>query len=1413
MRIRITFLLLIASLLGYSQSDYSFFPENYFFQDENEIILPQLDYSSVLVVYQEDITDSGISKFEKLNHSLSYDNNQAFPSNNKRIYVLDKAKRISAADAEAYLAGIRSYHGVLSAYPVFIRDGDKAYLDNIMLVNVNSEIVSRHTMNTIISAFDGQIAEDIELSSTMTYAIAIPADINIFSTCMELAKNDDINYAQPNFYFTARADIIPDDPRFSDQWFLHQSSDADIDAPEAWDITTGSSTLAVAVIDGHGYDLDHIEMEGEYISPYNAVADNSNPLAVESEENHGTPCAGLIGALTNNGMGVAGVGYNTKVVPIKIGFNYGSGGTFSTSELIMIRACEHVMINQNDIVAVSNSYTMGSWANIAVIRDAFTYMRTDSRGGLGCVVLASTGNENTFNSVAYPFHFPHVVGVGATNRFDARSSFSNYGDSTDLVAPGTDIWTIDRSGSAGYTSDDYVEFGGTSAACPIAAGVVALIASVNPTFTWEELQNRLCSTCDKIDSYSFNNNDLYPYSSWNQQVGYGRVNAFEAVQGGAGMNPPTNLTANVTGSDVLLSWTAPSGSGYEEELIYDNNTNTGSYRYPGNTMSTHMSPTGPCQLLTLKYYTTNQGSNGFEAKVFNWAGGQPGTDVLYSSIETAPHEEWMEVDVSGEGINLNGDFLVGFGSVDTMAFLGYDENLDNGRSWDFQESSGPWTEWTEAYLIRAVVLYPGGKIAELGGEMPPIIRQEKNQSARTSIKAETNPVSPIPNQFERLMGFLGYKVYRDGSLLNSNPINTTYYNDNGLTAGTYSYTVTAIYDNGESNPAGPVEAVVSSIVLDPPTNLQSSVNGNKVNLSWSEPAGAAEQWIYYHDGTFEFSISSLDGGAGLAQLFTLSSTPATLEEIRFLTTDYEQWQQSLSVYVLSGDGTTVLGGPYYTNGVQDGWVSIPCTVSLNQSNFMIATYNDLAGGPYVGVDESLFDGTLFFGSHTSGFQDLSQAGGGEGVGSHEAKILYDSKSSRAISEWIRPGSNPKLNSLLVHREKEPLSASYPDAIKALLGYNIYRDGTKVNTNPWTSTAFTESNVPDGSYSYDVTAIYEEGESSGAGPVQLTVNNLGLEVPANLTASVSGDMVSLSWTGPGSSQEELIYDNGPTETAYKFPGFTFSTQMSPAGECKILTLKYLTTIDEGNNSFKARIFNWAGSQPGQTKLYEQTVTAVEGWLEVDISGENITVDGDFMVGFGSTNDFTYQAYDENLNNGRSWDWEESSGSWTTWDEAYIIRAIVEYSDGTKAELGGAKKGLLGYNLYRNNVQVNSSLITGTSTTDILPGWGTYVYNVSAKYDEGESAFSNDASISHYFGIGEEDQIDARIYPNPASQYVFIDSQEDIQMLSLYSIDGKNVLNTEQQGPNIKLDLSGLEAGLYLLKITTDERSGTMKLIIR
>ncbi|MEE4256512.1 MAG: S8 family serine peptidase [Bacteroidales bacterium] len=1406
MKSLLTFILAISFLSIYSQTINGFGKDSYSFMDGDELIEAKADYSKAYIVFSADLQKSTINDIVDRHPAFAI--SQAdYPWPNHRMLVMDPAIAKNASEAEAYLEEIRSEPDVLSVYPALLRDGETAYADNTLLLNLPSEEAYPRTITELIEPYEGLIVEEIDLLRTKTYVVSLPSDVNIFRVAVAMKQDSRIIYAQPNLQFTGYLGLIPDDPRFDDQWFLDQASDADIDAPEAWDITTGSTDISVAVIDGHGFDMDHVEMVGKYISPFDAVLDNNDPAAVNSLENHGTPCAGLIGALTNNGTGVASVGFNTTVVPIRIGFNF-NGGSFQTTEVILIRACEHVMTSPYDIVAVSNSYSMGSWSNIQGIRDAFANMRTDSRSGLGCVVLASTGNENAFNSVGYPSHFAHVVGVGSSNRFDARSSFSNYGDSTDVVAPGSDTWTIDRMGSLGYTLYDYYEFNGTSASCPIASAVVALIASVNPAYTWQELQNRLCATCDKIGGYSYGNDPNYPYDTWNLQVGYGRVNAFNAVEGG-GLNPPQNLTANVTGSDVLLSWDPP-GGGIEEELIYDNNVSTASYRYPGYTMSTHMSPSGPCQVLTLKYYTTNQGPNTFNAKVFNWTGSQPGTTVLYSSSQTAPDNDWIEVDVSASGINVSGDFVVGFGSVDTMAFLGFDANLNNGRSWDFQEPSGPWTTWEEAYLIRAVVRYADGKVAELGGKIPEtrMLGGQQYTKEKRSVKHE---VEAVENQNLYLKGLIGYKVYRDGSLITSNPVTNTYYEDLALATGTYSYTVTALYDEGESNPAGPVEAIVSGIPLDPPTNLQSSVNGNDVNLSWAAPSGGNEVWLYYHDNTFETSFSSTDGGAGLAQLFTLQSTPATLNGIRFFSSDYMNWNQPMTVYVLSGNGNTVLGGPFATSGLNNDWVSINTSVQINSSTFMIATYNDNADGPYVGVDDSYFNASLYFGNHTTGFTELSQLGDYEYIGSHEALVQYSDKQNRA-AEWIKPDHYASRQEPLVHHEKMPLSASYPDAIKALLGYNIYRDGSKINSSVWTNTTYTDQSVPNGTYNYSVTAVYEEGESSQEGPIQVTVNNTGLEIPTDLTAYISGtNEVSLNWNGPGGSEEELIYDNGQATSAYKYPGFTMSTQMSPAGPCKILTLKYLTSIDAGDNTFKARVFGWEGSEPGNTILYEETVTAVEGWLDVDVSGQNLMMNGDFVVGFGSVNETTYLGYDANLNNGRSWDWNEATSTWETYFEAYLIRAIVLYSNGTKAEIGA--KDLLGYNLYRDNVPVNTSLITTSNTTDMIPGWGTFVYNVTAVYDEGESAFSDPASVEYYFGIDEDEQVEARIYPNPAKDFIMVETEAEIKTLSLFNTEGRILIKQEVPGNSLQLDVGEVVGGIYFIKIETERGFSVYKVLIR
>jgi photosystem II stability/assembly factor-like uncharacterized protein len=288
--------------------------------------------------------------------------------------------------------------------------------------------------------------------------------------------------------------------------------------------------------------------------------------------------------------------------------------------------------------------------------------------------------------------------------------------------------------------------------------------------------------------------------------------------------PPTNLQGTVTGgNDVHLTWDAPGGgSGSTEELIYDNGTADDGYSYEGYAMSTHMSPQGPCQILTLKYYTSIQaGDNSFNAELYGWddVAGTPGTDLLYEIGATAIDNDWLEIDVSAEDLMVDGDFVVGFGSINATTFVGYDGALNNGRSWDYDHAGG-WEAWTEAYLIRAVVMYPDGSIREISAAPA----REKMTNPITNMVARqhktiTNTVAPIPARNHSNREVLGYNVWRNGAMI-ANQIPDTFYDDMDLANGGYSYLVTAVYDNGESVPAGPVEieitggGTLTSIILD-----------------------------------------------------------------------------------------------------------------------------------------------------------------------------------------------------------------------------------------------------------------------------------------------------------------------------------------------------------------------------------------------------------------------------------------------------------------------------------------------------------------------------------------------------------------------------------------------------------------------
>lgn len=286
---------------------------------------------------------------------------------------------------------------------------------------------------------------------------------------------------------------------------------------------------------------------------------------------------------------------------------------------------------------------------------------------------------------------------------------------------------------------------------------------------------------------------------------------------------PFNLTGEYTFNSedefgAMVCWEITDQPvGGDVELVYDNGTMTGAYSFTGATMSTHMSPAGPAQVLQLKYYTSDGVS--FNAEIYGWNGTSPGTTLLYTEPANAVVEDWVVVDISDENFQVDGDFVVGFGSIDAVTYLGYDAGLNNGRSWDY--AGGSWSTWSEAYLIRAVVRYPDGRIAEIGAgthSSEVSIAADFSNNAHGTDYSSVVAVDPVENNAGRAL--TGFNIYRmedgaaDYELLTtvaSVPDETEYcFFDTDVDAQMgYYYQVTAVYgsdtDGCESSPAASLD--------------------------------------------------------------------------------------------------------------------------------------------------------------------------------------------------------------------------------------------------------------------------------------------------------------------------------------------------------------------------------------------------------------------------------------------------------------------------------------------------------------------------------------------------------------------------------------------------------------------------------
>ncbi|HXG50532.1 MAG TPA: S8 family peptidase [candidate division Zixibacteria bacterium] len=334
---------------------------------------------------------------------------------------------------------------------------------------------------------------------------------------VEILRQDPaVAYAEPNYI--VRTTSTPNDPRFADLWGLHNvgqsggTPDADIDAPEAWNRTTGSRDVVVAVIDS-GVDYNHPDLAANMFRNTadcntNGVDDDgnghvddcygidthnndSNPM---DDNNHGTHVAGIIGAIGNNNRGVVGVNWTIQIMACKFVSAAGEGTTENAIDCLeYVKAMKERGVN---IVATNNSWGGGGFSQ--ALSDAIDLQRQ-----AGILFIAAAGNGDLFgfplNNDSTPFYpctyyLPNVVCVASTTRTDARSSFSNYGRRTvHLGAPGSGILSTVRGNKYAFLS-------GTSMATPHVTGVAALLKADDPGRDWRAIKNLILAGGNGVSS-------------------------------------------------------------------------------------------------------------------------------------------------------------------------------------------------------------------------------------------------------------------------------------------------------------------------------------------------------------------------------------------------------------------------------------------------------------------------------------------------------------------------------------------------------------------------------------------------------------------------------------------------------------------------------------------------------------------------------------------------------------------------------------------------------------------------------------------------------------------------------------------------------------------------------------------------
>ena len=427
------------------------------------------------------------------------------------VYYVEGSKRPLVPTGEIY---------------IIFQEGTSEEEQQLALDEYKLDLVERRDKNNVVAAVSSKSPNPLKVAYAMQ-------------------QTSLVKHAEPDLdtYVDSYEDFIePDDTLLEHQWHLQNAGfvvdsnwplkkGADAKVIDAWKRlgNMGSKNIVIAVID-NGFDLSHPDLKNKIYKPYDLWTQSSNIEQNDPRFTHGTPCA-TVALAASNGSGIVGAAPNAKFMPI-------SGTSYS------LRATEEMFqkcIDQGaDVISCSWGTTDPSFNLSPMKEQAISKAVREGRKGKGSVVCYAVGNDDLDFVSFYAAH-PDVIAVAATTSKDVHATYSNRGREVTICAPSNGDWPITagraswdegvswESGEFRYwrdgksRGDRYKHFGGTSSACPLVAGICALILSVNPELTAKEVKEILMKTADKIGSPSeYVNGHSVKY-------GAGRVNADKAV--------------------------------------------------------------------------------------------------------------------------------------------------------------------------------------------------------------------------------------------------------------------------------------------------------------------------------------------------------------------------------------------------------------------------------------------------------------------------------------------------------------------------------------------------------------------------------------------------------------------------------------------------------------------------------------------------------------------------------------------------------------------------------------------------------------------------------------------------------------------------------------------------------------------